>query len=88
MNRKPNVERAYSRQIRAMLHAWQKYGLDAAQAYHLTRFRHKHGPAFKGAPSFENVVRGKIESFGMVRGHNDSTYQRYLAQFNILNDTR
>lgn len=88
VNRKPNVERSYSQQIRAMLHAWQKYGLEAAQAYHFARFRHKHSAAFKNYPRFENVVRGKIEFLGMVRGHTDSTYQRYLAHFNVLNDTR
>ena len=86
VNKKPNVERAYGRQIRAMLHAWQKYGLDAAQQYHLNKFRQKHRAGFKTEPRFENVLRGKIEFLGMVRGHDDSTYQRYLAQFNVLND--
>lgn len=86
VNKRPNVQRAYRQQIRAMLHAWQKYGLVSAQENHLTRFRHKHRAPFKTEPRFENVVRGKIEFLGMVRGHQDSIYQRYLSQFNVLKD--
>jgi len=30
-NQFPNVKRTYVRQIRAMLHAWAKFGLEAAE---------------------------------------------------------
>jgi RNA-directed DNA polymerase len=81
----PNVDRSYKRQIRAMLHAWQKYGLAAAETAHLTAFRRKHRGPFTGEPRFDHVVRGKIEFLGMVRGPEDPTYRKYLAQFNVLN---
>jgi RNA-directed DNA polymerase len=38
VNRELNVSRKLIRQIRAMLHAWKKFGLDAAQ----TQFDLKH----------------------------------------------
>lgn len=85
VNAGPNVDRAYKRQIRAMLHAWQKYGLTAAEATHLSSFRRKYRGPFTRQPRFENVVRGKIEFLGMVRGHGDPTYRKYLEQFNVLN---
>lgn len=83
-SRRPNVDRAYKRQIRAMLHAWEKHGLANAETIHLSRFRHKYRSPFKPLPQFEHVVRGKIAFLGMVRGPADPTYRRYLDQFNLL----
>ena len=85
VNKRPNVDRAYRRQIRAMLHAWEKYGLANAEYTYLSTFRHKYRSPFKPLPQNQHVVRGKIEFLGMVRGKGDPTYQRYLAHFNILN---
>jgi len=83
--RRLNVDRAYRRQIRAMLHAWEKYGRDNAESAYLSTYRHKYRSPFKPLPRFEHVVRGKIEFLGMIRGKGDPTYRRYLAQFNVLN---
>lgn len=84
VNRRPNVDRAYRRQIRAMLHAWEKYGLENAELTYLNAHRHKYRSPFKQLPRYENVVRGKIEFLGMVRGKADPTYGKYLEQFNLL----
>lgn len=85
VNRRPNVSRAYRRQIRAMLHAWEKYGLENAEHDYLSTYRQKYRSPFKPLPQYEHVLRGKIEFLGMVRGKGDPTYLRYLAQFNVLN---
>jgi RNA-directed DNA polymerase len=85
VNRRPNIDRSYRRQIRAMLHAWEKYGLANAQFAYLSTYRQKYRSPFKPLPQYEHVVRGKIEFLGMVRGKGDPTYKRYLAQFNVLN---
>lgn len=87
VNSRPNVDRAYRRQIRAMLHAWEKYGLANAESTYLSTYRHRYRSPFKPLPRYEHVVRGKIEFLGMVRGKGDPTYIRYLAQFNVLNAT-
>jgi hypothetical protein len=68
------------------LHAWKKYGLEAAQA----RFNEKYDkPRYIPPwmeweelkhPSFEKVVRGKIEFLGMVRGKDDKLYLYFLDQ--------
>jgi RNA-directed DNA polymerase len=39
VNAAPNIERARIRRVRAMLHAWAKFGLDAAGAEHFRRWR-------------------------------------------------
>jgi RNA-directed DNA polymerase len=76
----PNVERSYVRQIRAMLHAWSKFGLEAAETEYLTKYRYKSRLPNKEKLSFQQVIRGKIEFLGMVKGKNDPVYQKY---FNI-----
>jgi RNA-directed DNA polymerase len=38
VNEKPNIPRNFIRQIRAMIHAWDKYGLEAASQEHEARY--------------------------------------------------
>jgi RNA-directed DNA polymerase len=86
-NEKPNVSQPYMRQIRAMLHAWEKYGLENAEQEFLSEHDTKYRLAEKGAPHFPQVLRGKIEFLGMVRGKNDRIYQRYCRQLSALDPT-
>jgi retron-type reverse transcriptase len=76
VNRRVNVKRRYIRDIRAMLHAWRKFGLSAASTVHQT----EHG----GRPSFESVVRGRIEFVGHIRGRQDPLFRKLADQFNSL----
>ena len=84
INQFPNVRRQYVRQIRAMLHAWEKHGLEAAEAEFLERYDRKYRSRWKEKPSFEQVVRGKIEFLGMVRGKENEIYRRFRDQFTRL----
>jgi RNA-directed DNA polymerase len=84
-NRRPNVQRKYVRQIRAMLHAWDHFGLDDAQDHFVTRYDAKHrNPERDEPPLFGRVVKGKIEFLGMVRGKNDPLYLRFHEQLRRL----
>ena len=83
-NEKPNVRRKYVRQIRAMLHAWRKFGLDAAQEEFISRWDSKPRSPDKEPTSFGLVVKGKIEFLGMVRGRDDVIYLRFLRQLGAL----
>lgn len=74
INKFPNVRRKYIRQIRAMLHAWNKFGLEAAQEEFLKQYDKKHRNPDKNVPLFKQVVKGKIEFLGMIRGRNDRIY--------------
>jgi len=81
VNKFPNVRRTYVRQIRAMLHAWEKYGLDKAQKDFTEKYYSKgHRPA----PPFNQVVRGKIEFLRMVRGEDSLIYLRFLDKLGKL----
>ncbi|MBL8760934.1 MAG: TIR domain-containing protein [Phycisphaerae bacterium] len=76
VNRRPNVRRAFVRQIRAMLHAWERYGYDAAQKEFLDKYDSKHRPDGASGRTYERVIRGKLAFLKQVRGKDDN---RYLA---------
>jgi RNA-directed DNA polymerase len=83
-NKFSNVKRAFIRQIRAMLHAWGKFGYDRAEEEYLSKYKKTGRGSFMMPPSFQNVVRGKIEFVGMVRSKEDVIYKNFKAKFDSL----
>lgn len=82
VNKFPNITRRRVRRVRAMLHAWRRFGLEAAEQEFLARYDKKHRGPHKEPPSFKGVVKGNIEFIGMVRGkHNPTMYKSLLAQY-------
>lgn len=77
----PNVSRKYVRQIRAMLYAWQKFGLENAERdfiqKHDDKFRHPDA----NPPSFKRVLKGKIDFLGLVRGKHNTLYRRFKKKY-------
>lgn len=82
-NRFPNVQRRFIRQIRAMLHAWDRYGYDRAEQEFWLKYDRRLG-RLNRRPSFSRVVRGKIEFVGSVRGKADPLYWRLLRKYASL----
>ena len=80
----PNLPRKFTNQIRAMLHAWEEYGLEAAQSDFETKYDHKHRAPWRGPPAFGQVVKGKIEYLGMIKGKGALTYLRFLDRLGRL----
>ena len=85
INEFPNLPRKYTNQIRAMLHAWKKHGLDSAQAEWERKYNVKHRAPWLPTPKFEQILKGKIEYLGMIKGQDSSTYLRFLDQLGELN---
>lgn len=83
VNEFTNVERKFVRQIRAMLNAWQKYELPAAEKEHFEKYNHRYRHMDR-KPSFDDIVRGKINYLGMVRGKDDGIYINLCNKFNKL----
>ncbi len=82
VNRYPNVHRPYMKQVRGILYAWGKYGLDStAQRYFEKHAGHKYLDPQKYRPPFQKIVLGKIEFIGMVKGKNSSVYRDLLSMF-------
>jgi len=68
VNRFLNVSRQYIKQLRSMLHAWDVYGLEDAEAEYRKNFCAKHRAPFLPPISFRQVVHGKLTFLRAVKG--------------------
>ncbi|MFD3165456.1 reverse transcriptase domain-containing protein [Herpetosiphon sp. NSE202] len=87
VNEKVNVTRRYIRQIRAMLHAWKKFGYDLAQEEYYNKYMSEYNSSKENKALFKNILRGKIEFLGMVRGKSDHLYQNFYRQLGSIDNT-
>lgn len=75
---KINVPRSYIKQLRVLLHLWEKYGYAQAQIIFTRDF-------YKGIEkSLVNVIDGKINYLEMIKGKEDSTYRKFKSRFKRL----
>jgi RNA-directed DNA polymerase len=84
VNRFPNVPHKLLSQVRAMLHAWRKHGLQSAENEHQSKYNRKHRAGFRGRPSFKYVLKGKIEFISMVRGKNSPVFLKFGRELREL----
>jgi RNA-directed DNA polymerase len=82
VNQKQNVERERIRKVRAMIHAWRKFGLDAAAREHFAKYHSKPGRNVPHVPdrAFRNPVYGQLAFIKMVRGKEDAVFLKLCAQ--------
>ncbi|MBU1809114.1 MAG: trypsin-like peptidase domain-containing protein [Candidatus Omnitrophica bacterium] len=81
VNEITNTKRRYVKQVRAMLNAWEKYGLKKADEEHFNKFNIKQrNPEFKKA-SFMQIVEGKISFIKMVKGEKSPVYRKLANRF-------
>jgi len=74
INEKLNVPRDYIRGLRSLLHIWERYGAQDAEAAMLRARPRENWPPEKSAPDFSSVVRGRVNYVGSVRGWDDPLY--------------
>lgn len=86
VNEKLNVKREFMREVRAMLHAWEQYGLEDAASTFFAEYDTKRRNPENPNPDFEDIVRGKVEFIGSVRGKHDHIYRRMLSKIADLSD--
>jgi RNA-directed DNA polymerase len=84
VNQTVNVSRKYVRNIDGALHAWEKYGLQAATETYESKYAKKVTLPEKELARFVDSLRGKIEFVGSVRGKDDYLYQKLLSKFNDI----
>lgn len=80
VNAKANVPRKRIRRLRAMLHAWDKFGLPAAAREHFLAHRGVLRLPKDPARAFRNVVYGQLAFIKMVRGADDPVFLKLCAQ--------
>ncbi len=78
---KINVSRKYVKDVRAILHIWEKYGYNAAFATFYPRYNSEKCQLRRGTPDLSNVISGKLCYLKMVKGEKDAVYFRLHSQF-------
>lgn len=81
---KINVTRDYVRDIRNILYMWEKYGYGVAFAKFFPKYKAEKGHVKKGNPDLINVIDGKLQYLKMVKGEEDSVWQRLYSRFQAL----
>ena len=84
VNEKVNVSKKYIREIRAMLHNWEKLGYEEANSIFKQIYITEKGSVKKESSSLRNVLWGKLQFLGMVRGKEDALFLKYFEQFKKL----
>lgn len=79
VNEFPNVDRNFVRSILGSLHAWQKYGYEAANKRY-----HKHYICYQRGTDLANVIWGKILFLKMVLGEDSPLFRKIAREFNGL----
>lgn len=80
VNEKPNVSRLRVRQLRAMLHAWEKFGIEQATVHHFLQHRGLKRLPNHPARAYRNVVYGQLAFLKMVRGADDPVFLNHAAK--------
>ena len=84
VNEKVNVPKSYVKQIRMWLYYWERYGYKKAETIFTSNYLKDKGHTKEEAPSLLNVLDGKLNYLKMVKGPDDSTYQKLKERFDFL----
>lgn len=87
VNVSPNVKRKFIRQVRAMLNAWETYGLEEAEREYYEKYDKKNRNPQRERPSFRRILTGKVHFIGYIRKRerlHDPLYNKLRTQLNKL----
>ena len=84
VNENVNLTKKYIRDLRCILHKWEKEGYGKAYAYFYPFYKKEKGYIKKGEPVMENVIGGKLNYMRMVKGEGNVAYKKLLYRFNKL----
>jgi len=81
----PNTPKRVISQIRAMVHAWDKFGAGKAAEEFFKKWDRRARRPGSQPMSFERVVRGKLDFIGMVKGAGNRRYRLLRNSIHNLN---
>jgi RNA-directed DNA polymerase len=86
VNEKVNVTKRFVKQIRMWLYYWESYGYERASEFFRKDYclDRSHSKAKWKKVKMLNVVGGKIEYLGMVKGKDNSTYKMLKIRYDRL----
>lgn len=85
VNEFANVPRRFVRRVRGMIHAWDKFGLDAAEAEFLAKYASRRHPDAE-PQSFVRVLKGRLEFIRMVKGEADPVVRNLANRLHRLDE--
>lgn len=89
VNQKVNVTRSWIKDIRAVLHIWQKYGVNAAMGALYPRYHADKGALHKHDPNPIAVIGGKLDYMRMIKGSDNPLYIKLKSQYDeVVNHYR
>lgn len=83
-----NLDRRYVRNVRGLIHALEKYGIERTQKTFEEKHNLKARFQDKRTPSIIQVCYGRIQYIGSVRGWEDRVYRQLRARFNQVSPTK
>lgn len=86
-NEKTNIPREYVRELRASLHLWQTKGLEPAASIFFDKYYKKQRGIQKTPDSFRNVIRGRLQYIGSIKGWTSSVYLSLGKKLSSLDDS-
>jgi hypothetical protein len=84
VNEKPNVRKKFVKQLRMWLYYWETYGYGKANYLFQKDYLKENGHHKKGEPNLIDVLSGKLDFLKMIKGENDSTYQKLDFRYKKL----
>ncbi|MGO2103629.1 MAG: reverse transcriptase family protein [Psychroflexus halocasei] len=87
VNEKVNVNRRYVKQLRNWLYLWERYGIEKATEKFQKDYKNPgrgRGYSKNDSANFKQVLNGKLLFLKMVKGEEDSTYQKLKKRFDKL----
>lgn len=87
VNQKINLSRKYIKQIRSILFSWYRDGLEKASNLHFDNFNKQESKyANNRNESFKNMLIGKINFLGQVKGKEDRLFIKFSHTYYLLRD--
>ena len=84
---KVNVVRKYVRELKTIIHTWERYGYMAATQSLLKHRKHNRTYIkFEATFSLESVVAGKLNYLKMVKGEGDPVYMKLYTRYVALSN--
>jgi RNA-directed DNA polymerase len=74
INKQLNVPRDYVRELRMLLYIWEHYGLADAEASLAASDKHINRPPNLSSVDFREVMQGKVQYVGGIKGWHDPVY--------------
>ena len=84
VNERINLNRKYIRHVRAMIHAWGKFGLEEAAIEHFEKYNYKNKTVDNYILSFVKELSGKIGYIGHIKGKENSVYRNIYKRIKLL----